>query len=98
MKRINLFLLVLTVGSALWLVHLQYERRLLGKQLADMTAIAHQLDKQHDDLSAQRDTLLSNMSVDALARQRLAMREASLGATRYVQRPAQPPAQAGGVR
>ncbi|RID98531.1 cell division protein FtsL [Simplicispira hankyongi] len=84
MARINLFLIVVVLGSALYLVHTQYESRQLYTALDRARSEARRLDTEHDRLQVEKRAQATPLRVESLARSQLAMRPATPAITRYI--------------
>lgn len=88
MTRLNLFLLLLVVASALYLVHVQYESRQLYAELDRSRAQAKKLALEQDRLQLEKRAQATSARVEQLARSRLQMRPANPAITVYVAQPA----------
>lgn len=84
MARINLFLIVVVLGSALYPVHTQYESRQLYTALDRARSEARRLDTEHDRLQVEKRAQATPLRVESLARSQLAMRPATPAITRYI--------------
>ena len=102
MTRVNLFLLVALVISSVYLVRVSYESRRLFAQLDRAQSEARQLEIEHERLKAEMRSQATPLRVEKVARDRLAMRNATPAVTQYVTFAAPPaassPASQGGVR
>lgn len=87
MARLNLFLLVFVLGSALFLVHTQYQSRLLYTAMHRAADEARRLDTEHDRLQVEKRAQATPLRVETLARSKLAMRSATPAITRYIAQP-----------
>ena len=87
MARFNLFLLVLVLGSALFLVHTQYQSRLLYTAVHRAADEARRLDTEHDRLQVEKRAQATPLRVETLARTKLGMRMATPAITRYISQP-----------
>jgi cell division protein FtsL len=88
MARINLLLLGLLMGSALWLVHTSYEGRRLFAALDKAKNEQQQLDTDFKRLDAERQAQATHLRVEKVAREKLQMRAATAAVTQYVSDPA----------
>lgn len=84
MTRLNLFLLVLVVFSALYLVNVQYESRRLYSELDRARAQAHRLDVDNERLQLEKRAQATSARIQLLARTRLQMRPVNPAITVYV--------------
>lgn len=87
MARVNVFLLVMVLGSALFLVHTQYQSRLLYTALHRAGDEARRLDTEHDRLQVEKRAQATPLRVETLARSELGMRSATPAITRYISHP-----------
>ena len=87
MARFNLFLLVMVLGSALFLVHTQYQSRLLYTAVHRASDEARRLDTEHDRLQVEKRGQATPLRVETLARSKLNMRSATPAITRYISQP-----------
>ena len=97
MIRLNLVLLLAVVLSALYLVRMQYDSRLLYTQLDRAKAEARQLETEHQRLQVEKRAQATPLRVERIARDTLHMRTATPAITLYVNDSA-PAAGAGGTR
>jgi cell division protein FtsL len=74
MMRLNVVLLVLLIGGALYLVRTQYESRQLFMALEVAKAQAHKLEIEHQRLQVEQHTQATTARIERLARERLQMR------------------------
>jgi cell division protein FtsL len=88
MTRINLLLLVALVISSVYLVKVSYESRRLFAALDKAQSEARQLDIEHERLKAEKQSQATPLHVERVARDRLAMRNATPAVTQYVYAPA----------
>ena len=95
MIRLNLVLLLAVVLSALYLVRMQYDSRLLYTQLDRAKAEARQLETEHQRLQVEKRAQATPLRVERIARDTLHMRTATPAITLYVNDSA-PAAGAGG--
>lgn len=84
MTRLSLFLLLATVGSALWLVHSHYESRTMFMALETSHKESKRLAVDQDRLELERRAQSSPLRVEQIARQQLKMQTASPAITQYV--------------
>ncbi len=87
MARLNLFLFVTVLASALFLVHKQYQSRVLYTALHRAVAETRQLDTEHDRLQVEKRAQATPLRVETLARTKLDMRSATPAITRYISQP-----------
>ena len=87
MVRLNLLLLGLLLGSALWLVHTSYEGRRLFAALDRAKNEQQQLDTDYKRLDAERQAQATHLRVEKVAREKLQMRSATAAVTQYVTDP-----------
>ena len=84
MTRLNLVLLVAVLGSAFYLVHLQYESRRLYVALERARSLSERLAADHEQLVVQKRGQATPARVQQLATRQLQMRPAHPGITEYV--------------
>ncbi len=84
MSRLSILLLMAVMGSALFLVHSQYETRRKFLALEAARKEAKRLEVDHDRLQIERRAQATPLRVEQLARQQLQMRPASPAITQYV--------------
>jgi cell division protein FtsL len=84
MIRLNLFLLLLVLASALLLVNTQYASRRLATELDSATTEASQLATENSHLQLERREQATPARVERLAREKLQMRAATPAITHYV--------------
>jgi cell division protein FtsL len=84
MTRLNLFLLIATVASALFLVHTHYESRRLFMALETARKEAKRFDVEYDRLQVEQRAQATPLRVEQIARQQLQMHTASPAITQYV--------------
>ena len=87
MTRLNIVLLLTLVGSALALVHSQYESRRLFMALEAARKDTTRLEIERDRLLIERRAQATPLRVEQLARQQLQMRMVNPGITQYVNAP-----------
>jgi cell division protein FtsL len=93
MTRLAILLLVAVVVSALYVVQVRYQSRLLFTELDRATRDAQQLAAEHDRLEVEKRAAATSLRVEQIARTQLAMRPITPAITDYVTLPA--PAKAG---
>ena len=76
MMRLCILLLTAVLGSAFYLVRLQYQSRVLFTAVDREQAAARRLETERDALDVQRRAQAAALRVDSTARTRLQMREA----------------------
>ncbi len=86
--RLNMLLAVVLVLSGLYLVKVSYESRHLFAEIESAHGVEHQLEADRKRLEAERQAQATNLRVEKVAREKLAMRGATAGATQYVTDPA----------
>ncbi|PWW47948.1 cell division protein FtsL [Melaminivora alkalimesophila] len=84
MLRLTFLLLAAVVGSAMLLVHSQYESRRLYTELHRAIAESRQLQTEHQRLQVDKRAQATPLRVERLARDRLQMRMATPAITHYV--------------
>ncbi|MDY0106179.1 MAG: cell division protein FtsL [Giesbergeria sp.] len=94
MTRFSIVLLLLVIGSALFLVHTQYESRLLYTELDRALAEARRLETEHQRLQVEKRAQATPLRVEQLARAKLHMRTATPAITQYVADPLPAPMEA----
>ena len=87
MTRVNIVLLMLVLGSALWLVDTQYASRRLFTALDRATAEARRLETEHQRLQVEKRAQATPLRVEKLAQGKLQMRTATPAITQYVSDP-----------
>lgn len=99
MTRVSLALLLAVMVSAMYLVHVQYESRLLFTALDRARTQARVLESEHQRLLVEKRAQAAPGRIEALARERLHMRTVTPAITQYVApdgRPVAVAADAGG--
>ena len=96
MKALALLLLVLVIGSSLYLVKTSYESRRLFALLDRARGEQRALDTDYKRLDAERQAQATHLRVEKTAREKLQMRTATPAVTQYVKDAA--PAASGGAR
>jgi len=84
MTRINLVLLVALIASSIYLVRVSYDARRLFAEVDRATTEAHQLEIEHERLLADKQSQATPLRVERVARDKLAMRNATPAVTQYV--------------
>ena len=92
MTRFNLVLLLGVIGSALYLVHTQYESRRLYVELEKATAQNRKIETDNERLQVEKRAQATPLRVEKLARERLQMRTVTPAITQYVTQNASAPA------
>lgn len=87
MLRLNLALLCGVLGTAFYLVHVQYESRRLYTELDRAHRVSQRLEVEREQLEVQRRAQATSSRVQQLAQQRLYMRPANPAITEYVKAP-----------
>ena len=84
MIRLNLVLLLAVIASAMYLVRMQYDSRLLYTQLDRARAESRQLETEHQRLLVEKRAQATPLRVEKLARDKLQMRTATPAISLYV--------------
>lgn len=84
MMRLNMILLAAVLGSAFYLVQLQYESRTVYTAMDKAQAAARKLTTERETLEVQKRAQTAALRVQSIAREQLAMREATPSITQYV--------------
>lgn len=84
MMRLNLILLTAVLGSAFYLVRLQYESRTIYTATDKAQAVARKLTTERETLEVQKRAQTAALRVQNIARSQLSMREATPAITQYV--------------
>jgi cell division protein FtsL len=84
MTRVNLVLLILLIGSSLYLVKTSYESRRLFAAIDRARVEERQLEMEFKRLDAERQAQGTNARVEKMARDKLQMRSATPGVTHEV--------------
>lgn len=98
MSRLNVLLLLGLIASAIFLVHTSYESRQLFVELERERARSRALATERERLQIDRRDQGTHLRVERVARERLAMRNATAAVTQYVDVPATAAASASGGR
>ncbi len=94
MMRLNILLLVAVMGSAMYLVRVQYDSRHLYAEIEKAQAEARRLDTDRERLLADKRGQATPLRVEQIAKDQLQMRTATPGITLYVTHGAAPGAAA----
>ena len=84
MNRLNLFLLLAVLGSALYLVSVQYESRRLFSDLDKARSQARRIESDNERLQVERRAQATPLRVEKLAKEQLQMRSTTPAITHYV--------------
>lgn len=84
MIRFNVFLLLCVIGSALYLVHTQYESRRLYVELEKAAAQSKKMEVDNERLQVEKRAQATPLRVEKLAKERLQMRTVTPAITQYV--------------
>ena len=84
MMRLNMILLAAVLGSAFYLVQLQYESRTVYTAMDKTQAAARKLTTERETLEVQKRAQTAALRVQGIARGQLGMRESSPAVTQYV--------------
>lgn len=84
MTRFNIFLLLAVIGSALYLVHIQYESRRLYVELERASAQSRKIEVDNERLQVEKRAQATPLRVERLAKERLQMQTATPAITQYV--------------
>jgi len=83
-SRVGLVLLVVLIGSSLYLVRVSYDARRLYASLDVAQGDARKLDIEHERLKSEKQSQATPLRVERVAREKLAMRTATPAVTEYV--------------
>lgn len=83
MTRLNLLLLLMLIGSALWAVTVAYESRRLVNEIHRSEIEADRLEGERVRLEAERQAQATTVRVERTAREKLAMRTVTPAVTMY---------------
>jgi cell division protein FtsL len=95
MTRLNVVLLLALIASAIYLVKVSYDSRRVFSALERAHAERRALETDYKRLDAERQAQATNLRVEKVARDRLAMRNAGPAVTEYVTDGPHEPAVAG---
>ena len=84
MNRVNIVLFVMLVASSVYLVRVAYDSRRLCAELDQARNEERALDTEYERLKAERQGQSTPLKVERLARDKLAMRNATPAVTQYV--------------
>lgn len=84
MTRINIFLILAVMATALYVVRTQYEFRRLYVELEKAAAQMRKLDMDNDRLQVEKRAQATPLRVEKLAKERLQMRTTTPAITQYV--------------
>lgn len=85
MLRLNLLLLLAVMGSAIFLVHSQYESRRLFTELDRSVSESRRLATENQRLEVEKRAQATPQRIEGLARDQLKMHSSSPAITQYVQ-------------
>ena len=83
-KTLNFLLLLALVISALYIVRLQHESRLLYTSVANESSMQAELEHEYKRLQQERQNLVTPWRIEQNAQNRLNMKPATLGVTEYL--------------
>lgn len=84
MTRLNIFLLLAVLASALYLVGVQYESRRVFSELDKARSQARRLESENERLQVERRAQATPLRVEKLAKEQLQMRTVTPAITDYV--------------
>ena len=84
MSRFNVLLLLVLIGSSVYLVRVSYDARRLFTELDRARSEERLLDSEHERLKAEKQAQATPLRVEKAARDKLAMRTATPAVTQYV--------------
>ena len=84
MTRLTFVLAIAILGSALYLVNVQYESRKLFTALEKAQAEAHRLESENERLQVEKRSQVTPLRLEKLAKERLQMRTVTPAITNYV--------------
>ena len=84
MTRINIFLILAVMATALYVVRTQYEFRRLYVELEKAATQMRKLDMDNDRLQVEKRAQATPLRVEKLAKERLQMRTTTPAITQYV--------------
>ena len=93
MTRISLLLIIATLGSAMYLVSVQYESRRLFTELERAQREGRRLKTEFERLEVEKRSQATPARVERVAREKLQMRQVTPGITMYLGRADAPEAQ-----
>jgi len=84
MSRLNALLLLVLLGSSVYLVRVSYDARRLFTELDRARSEERLLDSEHERLKSEKQAQATPLRVEKTARDKLAMRTATPAVTQYV--------------
>ena len=84
MTRVSLLLIIATLGSAMYLVRVQYESRRLFTELERAQREGRRLKTEFDRLEVEKRSQATPARVERVAREKLQMRQVTPGITLYM--------------
>ena len=84
LTRLNLLLLIAVIGSALYLVHIEYSARQLYTQMHKAEQETRRIELDFERLQLEKRAQATPLRVEKLAREQLKMRTATPAITQYV--------------
>lgn len=84
MSRLQVFILLTLIGSALYLVHMQYESRALFVEYERAKTQAHKLEVEANRLEVEKRAQATPLRVEKLAKDKLQMQGVTPAITHYV--------------
>ena len=84
MTRLNLLLLAALLLSGMYLVRVSHESRRLFAELDKARSVEHLLDSEFERLKSDKQSQATPLRVEKMAREKLAMRNATPAVTQYV--------------
>ena len=84
MTRLNIFLMLAVLASALYVVRTQYESRRIYMELEKANAQMLRLDMENDRLQVEKRAQATPLRVEKLAKEHLQMRTTTPAITQYV--------------
>lgn len=97
MNRLNIVLFVMLLASSVYLVRVSYDARRLYAELDAARNQEKALATEFERLKAERQAQATPLKVERIARERLAMRNATPAVTQYVTHAGAAPAAASGA-
>ncbi len=88
MTRLNVFLVIAIIASAMFLVHNHHQARRSFMALESATKEATRLELEYERLQVERRAQASPLRIEQIAKQQLQMRLVTPGITQYVKQPA----------
>ena len=84
MSRFNVLLLLVLLGSSVYLVRVSYDARRLFTELDRARSEERLLDSEHERLKSEKQAQATPLRVEKTARDKLGMRTATPAVTQYV--------------